>query len=482
MANPFINFGQFFVQLANVFRGRPLSSGTRVFNITTPEVYAPIDSESAIRKGFNDNISVYSIVMKDAKKFGSIPMYVYDASKKEEKAIKAPIPLVARLYRELKALSVYKPPDSRLGKLTSPANQLSELLKRPNKNESQDVFLTRLRAYYKICGECFIWLNRGDIEGYRNEDGLFDDEAIDILPVLEMVVLPSQLMTIIPNPDDLWGVLGYILEIGEKLVIRKNDVIHWKNINLDFDAATREHLRGMTPLKPGAKTLEESNSLAKASMRSSQNDGAKAVMYQKIPGQLTPSQQTDIKRVVDTKINNTDVTGSVATIAGDWGLLDLSMSAKDQMQIEKKKMSWQELCFLFDVPVEFFDPETTFANKEQALLGWVTNDIIPACKQFNGELNRALLKAFKLDGHVIIASDYSELQEIQKGMVEAAKTMQEIWSLSPDDVRDILGFEPLGGDFAEPWVPGGRTPLSKANMDDGMGAEDQIAGAYGRGN
>lgn len=419
----------------------PLSAGSRVFSVSTPEVYANITNQTSIKKGFNANTAVYSIVMKDAKKFGSIPRYLYNVSKKEEKSL---LPV-------------------------TDANALTDLLNRPNKNQSQDAFYAQLRAYYKITGNAYIWLNRGSLEAYKREDGTLDDMAIDRLPVIEMIVLPSQFITVLPDPTDLWGVNGYILEAIERVTIRKGDMIHWKNTNLDFDAATREQLFGMSPLTPGAKTLEENNSMARASMRAAQNDGAKAVIYNETLGAMTPEHQSQLKAVIDAKINNTDVAGAVATLQGKWGLLDLSMSSRDQQLLEAKNMSWQELCFLFGVPIEFFDPKTTFANKEMAQFSWVTNDLIPDCKQLDGEMNRVLPKAFKLDGKVFIGTDPSELPEMRKNQVETAKVMQELWMLTPDDVREFMGFEKLGGEFAEPWVPMGRTPMSKANQDDGTG-------------
>lgn len=451
MANVLTYIGQQLTKIGGRLMGRVLSSGSRVFNLTSPETFAPVDWQTAINRGFSGNTSVYSIIMKDAKKFGSIPLYVYDKRRKEEKAL--------TILEE---------------------SELTKLINRPNSSESQDVFLTRVRAYFKTCGEAFIWLNRGDLEPYRNSDGTLDDMAIDRLPVLEMQVLPSNFITLIPDPMDLWGVLGYVLEVGERVVIRKNDVVHWKNINLEFDASSRTHLRGISPLTPGGKTLEENNSLTLSAMRSAQNDGVKAVMYNETMNAMTPTQQADMKRVVDAKINNNQVADAVATIQGKWGLLDLSMSSKEQQRLELKQMSWQELCFLLDVPVEFFNPDITFANKEQALIGWITNDIHPACKQFCGELNRVLIKAFSLDNTAFIACDITELPEVRKSMVESAKMMQEIWSISPDDVRDYLGFDRVGGDFGEPWVPPGRTPLSKSNIDDGMGEEDAVVQAYGK--
>ncbi len=435
------NLGAQLVRMGSRLLGRPLMQGGRnVFNISSPEVYADIDSKNAIEKGFNKNIAVYSIAMKDAEKFGSIPRYLYAVD------------------------------DKKSGKREKfeKSKDLNQLLNQPNKSQSQDSFLTLARAFYKVTGETFIWLNRGDLENYRNADGTLQDDAIDLLPVLEMQVLPSNLVALIPDPDDPWGVIAYILQAGTEVVIRKNDIIHWKSTTLEFDIASRSHMRGFTPLTPGALTLEESNSVSKASMRAAQNDGSKAVIFDKsLKASMTPTQQSDLKRVIDSKINNNNVADSVATLQGDWGLLDLSQTAKDQMHIEKKEATWRELCFLMKVPYEFFDSKTTFANKEQAQVGWITNDIIPACKQFDGEMNRVLLKAFGLVNKAYIGTDYSELPEIQKAMAETAKTMQDIWSLSPDDVRRFLGFEPYGGTFDEPWVTSGRTPLSIATMTDG---------------
>jgi hypothetical protein len=202
----------------------------------TGDTYPNVNVKNSIDLGFNANASVYSIVMKDANKFGSIPRYLWDKAKKEEKA-KDPM-------------------------LFEGSKELTALLDRPNPYEGQDFFYTKIRAYYKICGEAFIFLNRGDLEAYRDETGLLDDDTIDLLPVLEMCVLPADHIAIIPDPTNVWGVLGYVLDIGgQRIVLRKNDVIQWKTVSLDFNAGTRAHLRGMPPLQPGQELLAESRAV-----------------------------------------------------------------------------------------------------------------------------------------------------------------------------------------------------------------------------
>lgn len=445
--NPFIGIGQQLVKLGQRLLGQQMTVAGRVFSLTTPEVYSSIDQRNAIDDGFNRNTPIYAITMKDARKVGSIPRYVFDAQKTEEKAV--------MWWRwkggkvEHKALT------------KAQENPLTRLLNRPNPYESQDAFFTKERAYYKICGESMVWLNRGDLERYRNPDGSFDDMTIDRLPVLEMYVLPPHLVTVVPDTENIWGVLGYILEIGERLVLRAGDVIHCKDVNLSFDASSRTHLRGMTPLQPGSITAEEARSLALGALRKTQNDGAKAILANKTMNNMTPQQQSDVRGVLAKNINTHDVSGTVAALQGDWALLNLAIDNRAAQMVELKKLSWQEVSMLLDVPYEFFNSETTFANKEQAMVGWVTNSLIPACRSHDGEYNRVLLKAFNLEGVAFIGSDYSELPEVMKVMVESAKVMQEIWSISPNDVRRFLGYEPYNDPrFDEPWVTGGRNPLS----------------------
>lgn len=408
-------------------------SSLKFFNIGALEVYSPIDTETSITKGFNANTAVYSIVMKDAKKFASIPRYVYDARSTEEKSFD----------------------------YTKIDGALTDLLNRPNEFEGQDAFFTRVRASYQVTGEAFIWLNRGDIEQYRDEQGNYNDELIDKLPVLEMYVLPSQFVTLNPDPQDPWSILGYFLYVGgQRIPFRKNDIIHWKTTNLNFDAVTRTHLRGLSPLTAGFKTLQQNNDATSAAVRMYQNDGAKGVLYNESLDAMSPVQQSDVKTIVNAKINNTDVKGAVATLQGKWGYLSLAGSV-DMQLLEGKELSWKELCFLLEVPYEFFDSKTTFANKEQAQQGWVNNTIIPACKQLDGELNRMLLKAFGLDKLGFIACDYTDMKELQPDLGRMITALAGAFWLTPNEKREMMNEEPYEDEqFDEPWMPTGITPLS----------------------
>jgi phage portal protein BeeE len=199
-----------------------------------------------------------------------------------------------------------------------------------------------------------------------------------------------------------------------------------------------------------------------------QNDGARGVMYNESFDDLTVTQQSDIRQVVDKRINNNDIKGAIATVQGKWGYLNFGGTAVDLELIQALQMSRQDLCMLFDVPFEFW-MNTTYENKEKATKGWVQHSIIPACKQWDDECNRMLLKAFGLKyGQYEICSDASELPELQVDMQMLTNQLSTAWWITPNEKRKAMNYEPLGEEFDEPWIPGGITQLSVLSSDDGF--------------
>lgn len=412
MANVFSQIGAWFSRQRTALIGK-------VWTFGNTEVYPKIDSTTAIARGFNGNAAVYSIVKKDAKKFGSVARYV-EAASKEQKSKK--------LFREFKEVEALP-------------GALTDLLNRPNPSQGQDAFFTLVRAFYKVCGESFIWLNRGDT------DALIDDTLVELddaaqmkKPVLEMYVLPPNKVIVVPDPENVFAAYGYILESNVRIPIRKTDIIHWKDINLTFDIVSRDHLRGMSALMPGGKTLEANNSATDATVRMNQNGGARKLIANKSLAQMTPQQQSQLDKVLDEKVNNADIKGAVTAMQGDWSGIDLGLTSVDMETLKGKVMSTQELCNLFGLPYELFDSATTFANKEMAQKSWVINEIMPDCKQLDGEMNRVLPIAFGLDKKAVICSDFDDMPELQDD-----KKKQIDWLMkgpfTANEIREATGYD-----------------------------------------
>lgn len=418
------------------FFQRQRTSLAKIFTTGTTEVYPDISTTNAINRGFNSNTAVYSIIKKDAKKFGSLPRYV------EPKG------------NEGKSEEVLP------GKLT-------DLLNRPNPYQGQDAFLTLVRAFYKTCGEAFIWLNRGDTDMLIDDQLVtLDDEAHSKKPVLEMFVLPSNQVIVVPDPDNIFGVLGYILESNIRIPIRRVDIIHWKDVNLNFDVVSRPQLRGFSALSAGWKTLEQNNSATDAAVRMYQNSGSKGAFVNKLGGQ-NPMQQSQVEKVLDQKINNIDVKGAVVAMQGDWSYHNFGLTSVDMELLKGKDYSMKELCFLLGLPFELFDSETTYQNKEMAQKGWVINEIIPDCKQLDGEMNRVLLKAFNLEATATICTDFDDMPELQEDKAKQVEWLVKA-PVTVDEFREAIGYEPIGGEDGDTIImPSGQQTITDLIGGDG---------------
>lgn len=455
---------------ARIFRPNANGKGGLFSWIGKNEVISDFDQDKAINEGFNASLWLYAIIGKNARKFASIPRYLYD-----EKA----------LMQEKAAKKGYRTKAYNNTQLFD--SDLNTLLNRPNEYQGRAKFMATLYAFYLACGEAFIWLNRGDVtQRLDKETGLLvdrSDKEIDAMPVLEMYVLPSNYVKVYSDPDNVFGITSYALEVaGTKIPIRKNDIIHWKDLNLKFDPVSGVHLRGMTRLTPAKTNVQEGKDIAKSSVRMYQNDGAKGILHSKQGvDEVTPQQESDMRGVVNAKINDNDVKGAVALLMGlELDFIDLAKSSVDLDLIKGRINNSEELCALYDTPYLLFVPTAaTLANLENTKKNWVNDSIIPASQELDDELNRRLLIAFKLEGKAKIGCDYTELPELQQDMSKLVTSLQTAWWVSPNKKLIAMGYEAEANElFNEPWVPSGVQPLSDYAGD---GYEEQLAELKKRG-
>lgn len=433
------------------------------------EVIPEFDQTKAIDEGFNASTWIYAIIAKNAKKFASVPRYLYDEKAlMQEKGAK-----IKLRTKELNTTQLFE-------------SDLNKLLNRPNEYQGRAQFLALLYAFYLATGEAFIWLNRGNVkQRFDKNTGLLvdrSDKEMDAMPVLEMYVLPSNYVKVYSDPDNVFGITGYCLEVaGVKIEIRKGDIIHWRDLNLKFDPTSGTHLRGMTRLTPGNKTVQENKDIVKSSVRMYQNDGAKGILFAPEVGvdSLTPQQEADIRTVVNAKINENDIKGAVALLMGyKWEYIDLAINAVDLSLIEGRVKNQQELCALYDTPHLLFIPtEATLANLESAKRNWVNDVIIPGSKELDDMFNLRLLPAFDLVGKAKIISDFTELPELQEDMNKLVETLLKAYWVTPNQKLIAQGYEasdnPL---FDEAWIPSGYKPISQIASDmEGDGYEEQLA-------
>lgn len=420
-------------------------------------VYGDPKTERYIKDGYSGNSTIYTIISRTAKKFGYIPRSVYQikdpaAAKQYKHFIRGMDGKVQGNYRKAKELFI-KAYDE-----TVVQNKLSQLLLRPNPEDGQDSFLVKVCIYYETAGEAIVWCNRGaDGDGLPLIDG----------EILEMWVLPPQYMEIVPDPYNVWGGLGWVFNVaGKRLPIDKDNIIHWKNPNINFDGVSREHMRGMSALRPGNKKVTEDESATDASVALNQNQGSRALVFDKSTSKMTPERETSLRGVVDRKINNSDMRGAVAVVQGDFGVVDLSMSSVD-MELETRKDNiFDRLCNLLGVPPDLFKTGQTYQNILQARKDFITDKVLPLCCSFRDELNRVVLPAFKLS----VASyttdvDTTQIIELQDDNAQKVTALAAAWWITPNEKRKECDLEESDEDGMDDiWLPNTIVKMEDAGM------------------
>lgn len=444
-----------------------------------PAVYPDVNLLRFVQESYSANATVYTIVSLTARKFGSIPRYVYSVANQKS----------ARQYKALLKQGRFSV--NQLGELEKKAydedivdNKFSELLARPNPGEGQDSFYESLCTFYMVCGESFIWLNRGDI------DGMLDEEADKVAPA-EMYWIPPQYMRLIPDPEDVWGVLGYIFVInGQEVFLRKTDVIHWKKPNPNFDANTRTHQRGFSPLSAGNKLVTQDESATDASVAMQQNDGAKGVLFNSTLDNIDPIQKSQVENVINRKINNRDVKGAIATLQGTWGYLDLGQTSVDMELVKSQEAVFVRICNLYGINPMMFLAGATYENVQQARKDLITGLILPMACSLRDEMNRVLLPAFGLGKDMTHDVDVSQLPELQNDMGILITSLALAWWMTPNQRLKAQNEEASDDpDMDKVWMPSGMVLMEDAaqgeitdtlnSFSDGPGANK---GAGGKGN
>ena len=372
------------------------------------------------QNAYSNNDTVYTVVKKVAKKASNVPIYSYlPKSNTTLKRYKhSPVNNVQRYQLDrIKALD----------EIVS-NSALSKLINNPNPSQGSDAFFEGLFSFYVLNGESFIWLNRGGIENGE---------------VLEMYLIPPNKVEIVPDPQDLYGVLGYVLDIGGKMVpVDKTDIIHWKTFNPNFDPVDRIHLRGFNPLQPLKRRLQQDNDAMEAAVAMFQNGGAKGVMFNETLDNLTPEQSSQLKSVIDNKINNTAMKAAVATLQGKWGYLDIGKDSVDMQLLDSQDKTMERIAMAMGVDPDILVPGQSFSNKEWAQKKFVTDLIMPLCNSLRDELNRVLVPSF--GSREYLDFDFSALPELQDDyskMSTVYNSMFDRGAITGNEYRQLLGFE-----------------------------------------
>jgi len=329
------------------------------------------------------------------------------------------------------------------------------LLKRPNGYQGQDQFFEQLFGMRFLTGEGIMWGNDGQVD-----EGQFT----------ELLIMPSQFMDIVADPNDLFGIAGwYLTSATGNIALQKSDVLQWKSWNPQFDSVTRVHLRGVSPIKAAWNNYLMGKEASLAAAKLMANGGAKGALVPKAIGNQIPlvdeKTAANMQRALADRVNNNDRYGQVAMLQTPWEFLNFGLTSSEMALVDTLKFSLEQWCRVFSMPVVLFSADNMADNNYQnALRDLVTNTIVPMCAQLRDELNRWLVPRMG-DKNVFIDFDIMALPELQRDMEKMVNGLKAADWLTFDEKRVAMNYEPKGGSFESAYIAQGMIPIDQAAMD-----------------
>jgi HK97 family phage portal protein len=430
-----------------------VNQSTRIYGINGA-VLQEYENGKYVNEGYLGNADVYAIVSFLARKSASIPWYVYKLNNTEKG--RTSLQRYKQLTRGIGFQGAFEKAVMERKNAYSENivenTALAKILERPNEYQAQDQFFENLFGYRFLSGEGNIYGNDGNLGGQ----------------FAELNVLPTQYLDIYPDPNDLYGLVGYRLMVDKGIDLPKNNVCQWKTWNPDFNASTRDHMRGLSPLRAAYKTLRMSNNAADASAMMAANGGAKGAITPKPLGSVVPSftleQASMIKRAVNEDINTVDNKGKVAVLQTPWDYLNFGLSSVDMELVKTMQMSLHQWCRVFGLPAVLFDVDTSsYNNYQNAMRDLVTNTIVPMCCSLRDELNKWLVPRFGED--VYIDFDITALPEMQQDMERMVRSLRDANWLTMDEKRVAMNYSAKGGAWDMSYINQGLVPIEQAMMD-----------------
>jgi HK97 family phage portal protein len=276
-------------------------------------------------------------------------------------------------------------------------------------------------------------------------------EVIELGPNAGKVILhpmKSQNVVVMITDDFPQRVVGYqYYDSGFDGKLSTDEVIHVKYYNPTI--MNGQQWRGLSPLQVLSKRLTRWNAAMDASVAQMQNGGVPGIVYEKSDFAVETLGQR--KNDFANYLRNSSNKGAPYFAAGEMGYLQLGLSMADMDVSDISGIDFTKLCNAYKFPEILLNNQdsSTFNNVAAAEKMLYTNSILPNIYLFRDALMKGVIPMYATDGvKRTIEIDLSEIPALQEDMKMQADALNAMWWTTPNEKRDMMGFEEL----AEPMM------------------------------
>ena len=403
--------------IANILgiKAAPLYGGSQLSYINGSLVWMADNSENYVKLGYGGNDIVYSAInlVTDKARMPEWELYqVVDetAMKSYKAAMKAKDYDAAKKYRakSLEELTTYN----------SKTAKWAQLLRWANENETFSDLVANGIAYKMLTGNKFLYadmITMGANTGLPNE----------------LYLLPAQYMTILATPGFPNKVVGYKLMQAEILTMPKEQVLHEKYFNPEYNWMG-SHLYGQSPLKAASKNLTRNNYAKTASASKFENKGADGVIFVddiRMSNEEGMEQIAAVKRILANDYSGASNSGKIAAAGYKVGYTKIGDSVVDLDIINAEDLDLRRLCNIWGIPSQLLnDPANkTYNNQREGEKALTNRCVIPQLESFKNHLNKMVETSWGLQGQgVVIDYDLDCFDELQEDKAAKWQWVREL--------------------------------------------------------
>jgi HK97 family phage portal protein len=271
-------------------------------------------------------------------------------------------------------------------------------------------------------------------------------EVIELGPNAGKVILhPMNGQNVIVKVSDYFPqrVIGYeYFDTGFSGSLTTDDVIHIKYYNPTI--MNGQQWRGLSPLQVLTKRLTRWNASLDASVAQMQNGGVPGIVYEKSDFAIETLGQR--KNDFANYLRNSSNKGAPYFAAGEMGYLALGLSLADMDVSTLAGIDFTKLCNAYKFPEILLNNQdsSTYNNVASAEKMLYTNSILPNIYLFRDAIVKGVIPNYAIDGvRRTIEIDLSEITALQEDMKIQADALNAMWWTTPNEKRDMMGFEEL---------------------------------------
>lgn len=231
-------------------------------------------------------------------------------------------------------------------------------------------------------------------------------------------------------------------DMGFDGTLSTDEVIHVKYYNPSI--TNGQQWRGLSPLQVLTKRLTRLNAGMDASVAQMQNGGVPGIVYEKSDFAIETLGQR--KNDFASYLRNSSNKGAPYFAAGEMGYLALGLSLADMDVSDLSGIDFTKLCNAYKFPEILLNNQdsSTFNNVATAEKLLYTNSILPNIYLFRDAIVKGVIPAYAMDGvKRTIEIDLSEIPALQEDMKMQADALNAMWWTTPNEKRDMMGFEEL---------------------------------------